>query len=75
MRAAILAPGSRSDVQPYVALGQALASLGHSSTIVTTLEHEELVRSHGLEVVTLPVNVAAELARVETNRAVEGGVA
>ena len=73
MRATLLAPGSRGDVQPYVALGQALAALGHTCTIVTTLDHEQLVQSHGLDVVSLPVNVAAELAKVETNRAVEGG--
>jgi sterol 3beta-glucosyltransferase len=73
MRATILAPGSRGDVQPYVALGQALSAIGHRATIVTTLDHEALVRSHGLEVVTLPLDVSVELARVETNRAVEGG--
>lgn len=73
MRATILAPGSRGDVQPYVALGQALRTLGHECTIVTTSDHEALVRGYGLEVVTLPLDVAAELRRVETSRAVEGG--
>ena len=73
MRATILAPGSRGDVQPYIAIGQALRSLGHGCTIVTTVDHEELVRAYGLDVATIPVNVAAELQRVETNRAVEGG--
>jgi UDP:flavonoid glycosyltransferase YjiC (YdhE family) len=73
LRATILAPGSRGDVQPYIALGQALRSLGHQCTIVTTLDHEGLVRGYGLEVATIPVNVAAELRRVETTLAVEGG--
>ena len=73
MRATILAPGSRGDVQPYVALGQALRALGHGCTIVTTLDHEELVRGHGLDVATLPLSVAAELQRVETSRSIEGG--
>ncbi|MFO0619575.1 MAG: glycosyltransferase [Polyangiaceae bacterium] len=73
MRATILAPGSRGDVQPYVAIGQALAALGHRSTIVTTLDHEVLVRAHGLDVAPLPIRVADELARVEARRAVEGG--
>lgn len=72
LRAAILAPGSRGDVQPYVAIGQALKALGHDCTIVTTLDHQELVRAHGLDVATLPLNVAAELLRVETNRSIEG---
>lgn len=73
LRAAILAPGSRGDVQPYVAIGQALKALGRDCTIVTTLDHQELVRAHGLDVATLPLNVAAELLRVETNRSIEGG--
>lgn len=73
MRATILAPGSRGDVQPYIALGQALRALGHDCTIVTTLDHEGIVRGYGLKIATIPVNVAAELQRVETNRAVEGG--
>jgi UDP:flavonoid glycosyltransferase YjiC (YdhE family) len=73
VKATILAPGSRGDVQPYIALGQGLQALGHDCTIVTTLDHEALVRSYGLGVVAVPVDVAAELRRVETNRAVEGG--
>lgn len=73
MKAAILAPGSRGDVQPYIAIGQALQKLGHHATIVTTVDHETLVRGYGLDVATIPVNVAAELQRVETNRSVEGG--
>jgi sterol 3beta-glucosyltransferase len=73
MRATILAPGSRGDVQPYLALGKALRSLGHNATIVTTLDHAALVRTHGLSVAILPVDVAAELQRVEASRALEGG--
>lgn len=73
MRATILAPGSRGDVQPYIALGQALRQLGHDCSLVTTEDHEALVRGYGLGVAVLPINVAAELQRVETNRAVEGG--
>jgi sterol 3beta-glucosyltransferase len=73
LRATILAPGSRGDVQPYIALGRTLRALGHDCTIVTTLDHEALVRLYELDVVTIPVNVAEELQRVESRRAVEGG--
>lgn len=73
LRATILAPGSRGDVQPYIALGQALLALGHQCTIVTTLDHVALVRGYGLEVSAIPMSVAEELQRVETHRAVEGG--
>ncbi|MFO0553641.1 MAG: glycosyltransferase [Polyangiaceae bacterium] len=73
MKITILAPGSRGDVQPYVALGQGLKALGHACTLVTTLDHEALVGRYGLGVATIPVNVAEELGRVEAQRAVEGG--
>ncbi|MBS2031123.1 MAG: glycosyltransferase family 1 protein [Deltaproteobacteria bacterium] len=73
MRVALLAPGSRGDVQPYIALGQALQALGHTCTLVTTLDHEALVRSYGLGLATVPLNVAAELQRAEATRALEGG--
>lgn len=73
MRATILAPGSRGDVQPYIAIGQALLALGHQCTIVTTLDHEALVRSYGLEAATISVNVVDELQRVKTKRSIEGG--
>ncbi|MCC7071765.1 MAG: glycosyltransferase family 1 protein [Deltaproteobacteria bacterium] len=76
MRVTILAPGSRGDVQPYIGLGQALLSLGHKCTILTTLDHEVLVRTYGLDVATIPVNVSEELRQVDARRAVEGeGVA
>jgi UDP:flavonoid glycosyltransferase YjiC (YdhE family) len=73
MRSTILAPGSRGDVQPYIALGRALRTLGHDCTIVTTADHEALVTAYGLSVAAIPIDVAAELRRVETQRSVEGG--
>ena len=73
MKATILAPGSRGDVQPYIALGQALSAQGHRCTIVTTMDHGELVRGYGLDVAEIPIHVAAELQQINTRRAVEGG--
>lgn len=73
MKATILAPGSRGDVQPYIALGQALLAQGHTPTIVTTRDHGDLVRGYGLAVVEIPISVAAELQQIKTRRAVEGG--
>lgn len=49
MRIDILAIGSRGDVQPFVALGCGLQSAGHQVRIVTLEGFEELVRSHGLD--------------------------
>ena len=46
---ALLAAGSRGDVQPYVALGQGLRVAGHTVRLVGTTDFRELVTSHGLE--------------------------
>ena len=48
MRIAIIAPGSRGDVQPYIALGKGLKQAGHAVRLVTHQDFEELVNSHGL---------------------------
>lgn len=49
MRIAIIALGSRGDVQPHVALGLGLRRAGHSVRVVTSSDFGELVRAHGLE--------------------------
>jgi sterol 3beta-glucosyltransferase len=49
MRIAIIAPGSRGDVQPYIALGKGLREAGHVVRLVTHQDFEELVHSHGVE--------------------------
>ncbi len=49
MRIAIIAPGSRGDVQPYIALGKGLAGAGHEVRLVTHENFRALVESYGLE--------------------------
>ncbi len=49
MRIAVIAPGSRGDVEPYLALGQGLVNAGHSVRLVTHEDFETLVRAHGVE--------------------------
>ncbi len=49
MRIAIIALGSRGDVQSYIALGQGLKKAGHSVRLIATQDFEMLVKSHGLE--------------------------
>ena len=68
MRIVIIAAGSRGDVQPYVALGKGLKDAGHQVRLVTTLDYEALIRSHGLEVWPVEVN-ARDLAESERMRA------
>jgi len=49
MRIAIIAPGSRGDVQPYIALGKGLQNAGHSVRFVSHSNFELLVTSYNLE--------------------------
>jgi sterol 3beta-glucosyltransferase len=49
MRIAIIALGSRGDVQPHVALGVGLRRAGHSVRVVTSSDFKDLVFAHGLE--------------------------
>lgn len=49
MHIAIIAFGSRGDVQPYIALGLGLQQAGHQVRIVTHENFGTLVQSHGLE--------------------------
>lgn len=49
MRIAIIALGSRGDVQPHVALGVGLRRAGHAVRVVTSSDFGEIVRAHGLE--------------------------
>lgn len=49
MRIVIIAPGSRGDVQPYIALGKGLQNAGHSIRLVSHSNFESLVTSYGLE--------------------------
>lgn len=73
MRIAILAPGSRGDIQPYVALGLGLQRAGHDARIVTTRDHASLVTAHGLPLHSADLDVQAELRDAKTSAAVESG--
>lgn len=49
LKVTIIAPGSRGDVQPYVALGAGLKDAGHTVRILTARDFHELVTMYGLE--------------------------
>jgi UDP:flavonoid glycosyltransferase YjiC (YdhE family) len=49
MHIVLIAPGSRGDVQPYIALGKGLQNAGHSIRLVSHGNFESLVASYGLE--------------------------
>ncbi len=48
MRIAVLALGSRGDVQPLIALGLALTAAGHTVRIAAAADYGDLVRAYGL---------------------------
>ena len=49
MRITTIAPGSRGDVQPYLALGKGLKQAGHVVRLVTHQNFEGFVSSYGVE--------------------------
>jgi UDP:flavonoid glycosyltransferase YjiC (YdhE family) len=73
MRLAILASGSRGDVQPHLALGQALLRAGHVVHLVTHDNFGALVRAHGLEFWPVAFDVQAVAESDAMRRRVEGG--
>ena len=73
MRIAIIAPGSRGDIQPYIALGKGLQDAGNGVRIVTNLEFESLVRSYGLDCRPVAIGVQDAFQEVKTRAAMESG--
>jgi len=73
MRVTIIAPGSRGDIQPYLALGLGLTGAGHDVRIVTTIDHTQLVKSYGLELWAIDIDVKAALNKDKTAASIEGG--
>jgi UDP:flavonoid glycosyltransferase YjiC (YdhE family) len=58
MQISIIAPGSRGDVQPYIALGRGLIEKCHSVRILSNHNHENLVTSNGVDF--WPIEVSSE---------------
>lgn len=56
---AIIALGSRGDVQPYIALGGALQQAGHTVRLITHENYAALVAAHGLDFHLMRGNVQA----------------
>jgi sterol 3beta-glucosyltransferase len=73
MQIAIIALGSRGDVQPYVALGTGLQKAGHSVRLATHWDYEALVNSHGLSFRPVEGNVQDVVESEEMRRLLEKG--
>lgn len=59
MNIVVIASGSRGDVQPFVALGKGLQAAGHTVSVFTTLDFQDLVTSYGLAFASMGVSVEA----------------
>ena len=73
MKIAIMALGSRGDVQPYLALGKGLKAAGHFVRLITHQNFERLVTSHGLEFYPVKGDVQAVLESPEMLKLLEQG--
>lgn len=74
MRTTIFTVGSRGDVQPYVALGGALAARGLDVTVATHEPFREFVTDRGLGFAALPGDPRELLASPEAQELVRTGL-
>jgi UDP:flavonoid glycosyltransferase YjiC (YdhE family) len=73
MRITVIAPGSRGDVQPYIALGKGLVADGHRVRLLTHENFENFVTTHGLEYWPLRGNVQEVAESQEMRELLEKG--
>jgi UDP:flavonoid glycosyltransferase YjiC (YdhE family) len=73
MRIVIIAPGSRGDVQPYIALGTGLKNAGHVIRFVSHQNFESLVKSYGLEFWSVDSDVKGIVENNEMRGRIEKG--
>ena len=73
MRIVIIAPGSRGDVQPYIALGKGLQNAGHYIRLVSHGNFESLVTSYGLEFCSFGNDVREAVENSEMRELTEKG--
>ncbi len=73
MRIAIIALGTRGDVQPYIALGKGLKAALHEVRLITHENFGTLVSSHGLEFWSVKGDVQAVMETPEMRDLLEKG--
>jgi sterol 3beta-glucosyltransferase len=73
MRIAILALGTRGDVQPHVALGLGLQAAGHTVRLIAHADFRELAGWHGLELCALEETSCAWHQTAAGNRMIGAG--
>ena len=73
MRIVIVAPGSRGDVEPYIALGKGLKKAGHYVRLISHQNFAKLVNSHGVEFWPIESNVQDIAQSNEMSERIEKG--
>jgi len=73
MRIAIMASGSRGDVQPYVALGKGLQNAGHDVRLVSAQNYAPLAQSAGIAFCPTRGDVQAVAESAEMRALIEKG--
>ncbi len=73
MRIAVIALGSRGDVQPYIALAKGIYHAGHSVRLLTHENFEALAAAHGLEFWPVRGDVQAVAQSEEMRELLEKG--
>jgi UDP:flavonoid glycosyltransferase YjiC (YdhE family) len=73
LKIAIIAPGSRGDVQPYVALGKGFLKAGHTVRIVTHEDFRDLTEAHGVPFWPISGEIQAIAQSPDMRARLEGG--
>jgi UDP:flavonoid glycosyltransferase YjiC (YdhE family) len=73
MRIAVLTNGTRGDIQPYLSLGEELASRGHSVVLTVNKNLAAWAARSGLEIVSTEPDIEALFRPEDTRRAVARG--
>ena len=61
-RMTIIASGTRGDVQPAIALGKALRTVGYEVRLLASRGHRDWIEHHGLEVAPSQIDMTAVMA-------------
>lgn len=73
MKIAMVASGSRGDVQPYIALGKGLKAAGNDVRLLTSDDFEGLANSANLEFRSTGTSVESIIQSEEWQKTLEGG--
>jgi len=68
MRIAVIATGTRGDVQPFIALCATLCERGHDAYLISLAEFADLAAQHGVSLRPYSFDIKAEMNRPESQR-------